>query len=42
MKNNKMIAIIAAATLAITASAQQSEHSNYFGVNFGGGLNTMI
>ena len=38
----KSIIILAAATLAITASAQQSEHANYFGVNFGGGLNTML
>ena len=34
--------MFAAAALAITASAQQSVHDNYIGVNFGGGLNTML
>lgn len=42
MKNNRIITIIAAAALAITVSAQQSVHDNYIGVNFGGGLNTML
>ncbi|MBR6017143.1 MAG: OmpA family protein [Paludibacteraceae bacterium] len=42
MKNNRIITIIAAAALAITVSAQQSVHDNYIGVNFGGGLNSML
>lgn len=42
MKANRIFSIIAAAALAISASAQQSEHDNYVGVSFGGGLNTML
>ena len=38
----KVFSIIAAAALAISVSAQQSVHDNYIGVNFGGGLNTML
>lgn len=39
---NRIFSIIAAAALALTVSAQESEHSNYVGVNFGGGLNSML
>ena len=39
---NRIFSIIAAAALTISASAQDSEHSNYVGVNFGGGLNSML
>ena len=42
MKTNRIFSIIAAAALAISASAQQSGHNNYIGVSFGGGLNTML
>ena len=42
MKTNRIFSIIATAALAITASAQQSAHDNYIGVNFSGGLNTML
>ena len=42
MKTKRIFSIIAAAALAITASAQQSAHDNYLGVSFGGGLNTML
>lgn len=42
MKTKRIFSIIAAAALAITASAQQSVHDNYIGVNFGGGLNTLL
>ena len=42
MKLRKSIIAIAAAALAISASAQQSEQDNYIGVSFGGGLNTML
>lgn len=42
MKANRIFSIIAAAALAISASAQQSAHDNYVGVSFGGGLNTML
>ena len=38
----KVFSIIIAAALAITVSAQESEHDNYIGVNFGGGLNSML
>ena len=41
MKNKHFLTIIVAA-LAITVSAQQSVHDNYIGVNFGGGLNSML
>lgn len=42
MKAKRIFSIIAAAALAISASAQQSAHDNYVGVSFGGGLNTML
>ena len=42
MKTNRIITIIAAAALTISVSAQQSVHDNYFGVSFGGGLNSML
>lgn len=42
MKANRIISLFAAAALAISVSAQQSAHDNYFGLYFGGGLNTMI
>lgn len=42
MKLRKSIITIAAAALAISVSAQQSEHDNYIGIHFGGGLNTMM
>lgn len=55
MKTKRILSILAAAALAISASAQQSsgapasntqwgasEHDNYIGVNFGGGLNTAL
>lgn len=42
MKLRKSIIAIAAATLAISAGAQTVAHDNYFGVSFGGGLNTML
>ena len=38
----KVFSIIITAALAITVSAQESEHDNYIGVNFGGGLNSML
>ena len=41
MKNKHFLTIIVA-TLAISVSAQQSVHDNYIGVNFGGGLNSML
>jgi len=42
MKTKRIFSILAAAALAISVSAQQSAHDNYIGVNFGGGLNTML
>ena len=42
MKANRIFSIIAAAALTVSVSAQQSVHDNYIGVNFGGGLNTML
>ena len=39
---NRIFSIIAAAALTLSVSAQQSVHDNYIGVNFGGGLNTML
>lgn len=42
MKTKRIFSIIAAVALAITAGAQQSDHYNYVGVSFGGGLNTML
>ena len=42
MKANRIFSIIAAAALTISVSAQQSDHENYVGVSFGGGLNTML
>ena len=42
MKLRKSIIAIAAAALTITVSAQQAAHDNYVGINFGGGLNTML
>lgn len=42
MKTKRFISIIAAAALALSVSAQQSVHDNYIGVNFGGGLNSML
>ena len=42
MKTNRMIVLFAAAALTISVSAQQVAHDNYVGVNFGGGLNTML
>ena len=38
----KYILTIVAASIALTAVAQQSEHDNYIGVNFGGGLNSAL
>ena len=42
MQHNKIFSLIAAAALAVSVSAQQSVHDNYFGVSFGGGLNSML
>ena len=42
MKLRKSIIAIAAAALAVSVSAQQAVHDNYVGVNFGGGLNSML
>ena len=42
MKTKRIFSIFAAAALAISAGAQQSDHENYVGVSFGGGLNTML
>ena len=42
MKLRKSIITIAAATLTLSVSAQTSAHDNYIGVNFGGGLNSML
>ena len=47
MKTKRIFSIIAAAALTLSVSAQQSngvssDHVNYVGVNFGGGLNTML
>ena len=42
MKTKRIFSIIAAAALTISVSAQQSDHYNYVGVSFGGGLNTML
>lgn len=42
MKTNRIFSIIVAASIALTAVAQQSEHDNYIGVNFGGGLNSAL
>lgn len=41
MKTKYFLTIVAA-SIALTAVAQQSEHDNYIGVNFGGGLNSML
>ena len=41
MKTKYFLTIVAA-SIALTAVAQQSEHDNYVGVNFGGGLNSML
>ena len=38
----RIFSIIAAATLTISVSAQTVAHDNYIGVNFGGGLNSML
>ena len=42
MKTNRIIVLFAAAALTLSVSAQQSAHDNYVGVNFGGGLNSML
>lgn len=42
MKTNRIIVLFAAVALTVSVSAQQSVHDNYVGVNFGGGLNTML
>lgn len=42
MKTNRIIAMFAAVALTVSVGAQQSAHDNYVGVNFGGGLNTML
>jgi outer membrane protein OmpA-like peptidoglycan-associated protein len=42
MKTNRIIALLAAAALTLSVSAQQAAHDNYVGVSFGGGLNTML
>ena len=42
MKTKRIFSIIVAASIALTAVAQQSEHDNYIGVNFGGGLNSAL
>ena len=42
MKTNRIIVLFAAVALTVSVSAQQSAHDNYVGVNFGGGLNTML
>ena len=42
MKTKRIFSIIAAAALTLSVSAQQSDHENYVGVSFGGGLNTML
>ena len=42
MQINKIFSLIAAVALTVSVSAQQGEHDNYIGVNFGGGLNTML
>ncbi|MBO6305894.1 MAG: OmpA family protein [Paludibacteraceae bacterium] len=42
MQINKIFSLIAAAALTVSVSAQQSEHDNYIGVNFGGGLNSAL
>ena len=42
MQTNKIFSLIAAVALTLSVSAQQSAHDNYVGVNFGGGLNTML
>ena len=41
MKTKYFLTIVAA-SIALTAVAQQSEHDNYIGVNFGGGLNSAL
>ena len=42
MKTKRILSILAAVALTVSVSAQQSEHDNYVGVNFGGGLNSML
>ena len=42
MKTKRILSILAVVALAVSVSAQQSEHDNYVGVNFGGGLNTAL
>lgn len=42
MKAKRIFSIIVAVALTISVSAQQSVHDNYFGVSFGGGLNSML
>ncbi|MBQ7997248.1 MAG: OmpA family protein [Paludibacteraceae bacterium] len=41
MKTKYFLTIVAA-SIALTAVAQQSTHDNYIGVSFGGGMNTML
>ncbi len=41
MKKKHFLTIVAA-SLAMTITAQQAVHDNYIGVNFGGGLNSML
>ncbi|MBQ7996775.1 MAG: OmpA family protein [Paludibacteraceae bacterium] len=42
MKTKRILSILAAVALTVSVSAQQSEHDNYIGVNFGGGLNSAL
>ena len=42
MKNKRIITVFTAVALSITGSAQQYEDNNYIGINFGGGLNSLV
>jgi outer membrane protein OmpA-like peptidoglycan-associated protein len=42
MKNKHIITIFSAVALTFTANAQQSDDNNFVGVNFGGGLNSLL
>ena len=42
MNKKRIMTMFTAAALTLGVSAQQNAHENYVGVDFGGGLNTML
>ena len=42
MKNKHIITVFTAVALSVTGYAQQYEGNNYVGINFGGGLNSLV